>query len=283
MFQLKIVIKNEQTEEYESALFEAGASSVSISEAGDDNIAIIALFFESDAAYRILDKLNIVGTVTPLLSDYSDRWLDYIDVEDIGDGLTVCKIDENSPSAEVLEKKYGMGGTRCVIGIDARGTFGIGVHPTSRICVGMIREVLKYVYPQESSCADIGSGSGVLSIYAAKLGFGEVVACDISADACLMTEKNSLYNRCRVKVVNCGIKQFNAGPFDVVVANIPISLTEISINELESRVRIGGYLLLSGFGLKWKDYVSSAFSKAFTAVFFTTSGDWGGYIMKKEQ
>ncbi|MBN2434511.1 MAG: 50S ribosomal protein L11 methyltransferase [Spirochaetes bacterium] len=274
--------KKEKLEEYESALFEAGASSVSISEAEDDNIAIIALFFESDAAYRILDKLNTAGTVIPLLSDYSDRWLDYIDVEDIGDGLTVCKIDENSPSAGVLEKKHGMRGARCVIGIDARGTFGIGIHPTSRICVGMIRDVLEYVCPQKSSCADIGSGSGVLSIYAAKLGFGEVVACDISADACLMTEKNSLYNSCRVKVVNCGIKQFNAGPFDVVVANIPVSLIEISVNELERRVRSGGYLLLSGFGIKWKDYVSSLFSEKFVPLVFNECDDWGGYILKKE-
>ncbi|MDA3901254.1 MAG: 50S ribosomal protein L11 methyltransferase [Spirochaetes bacterium] len=285
MFELKIKVKKEISEVYESALFDGGASSVSLSPDMDDTVVIVALFFDKDKANRLLAGLgrDVDGAVNPVCPDYSDRWLDYVDSEELSDCLTVCKIDQNPPPVEELKHTYGENGRRHVVGIDARKTFGIGIHPTSRLCVTMLEKSLEYVSPEKSRCADIGCGSGILAIFASKLGFAEVVACDNSPEACRMTELNSRYNKCDVQVVNCRAEDFSEGLFDLLVANIPISLVELSVDALSMQLNTCGYLVLSGFGLKWKDYVSSLFIPGFSIVSFDENGDWGGYIMKKER
>jgi len=76
--------------------------------------------------------------------------------------------------------------------------FGTGLHPTTRLCIEMMEEYID----EGDSVLDVGTGSGVLSIVAKKLGAGRVVGIDISGDAIRACRENArlvpLFRRCAI-------------------------------------------------------------------------------------
>ena len=94
---------------------------------------------------------------------------------------------------------------------------------------------------------DVGTGSGILSIAAVKLGASEVMAVDIEAAAIENARANCILNGVDIKVV---LGQYSvdrvSGVFDVGVANIISSILLPIIPELAKRLQSGGYAILGG-------------------------------------
>ena len=122
--------------------------------------------------------------------------------------------------------------------IDPGMAFGTGSHPTTQLCLVALED---YVTP-DARVADIGTGSGILAIAAAKLGAGFVAANDTDSLAVKIARENAVANAVAVEVTDA----LPTGRYDVVVANILADVIIGMAGELNSLLAPGGALIASG-------------------------------------
>jgi ribosomal protein L11 methyltransferase len=159
--------------------------------------------------------------------------------------------------------------------------FGSGTHPTTRLCVLLLEICVR----QGMRLLDLGTGSGILSIVAAKLGATEVVGLDIDAEAALMAQANLERNGLngRVSVHTGGVQWLHSSmepAFDLIVANILANIHLESIQGgLLDHVANGGQVILSGMHHPGAQCVAQELYKAGAAkVEYTRMGPW--YALK---
>lgn len=160
--------------------------------------------------------------------------------------------------------------------LDPGLAFGTGLHPTTRLCMAALE---RHVQPGDA-VLDIGSGSGVLSIAAARLGASTVLATDLDPNAVAATRSNSALNGVAhiVQVRQGSLPTLDERPerWQVIVANI---LAETIVELLDQRLwqlmAVGGRLILSGIiGLR-EDLVLAALDRyALRVVERTEEGEW---------
>ena len=133
---------------------------------------------------------------------------------------------------------------RLPIVINPKMAFGTGSHATTRLSLeGIERSVRRGV-----SVLDVGAGSGVLSIAAAKLGASEVVGVEIDAAAVKCARENIEYNSVedRVTLITGGIEKSPDRRFDMVIANIQAEPLCEMASQLREHVLPNGLAILSG-------------------------------------
>lgn len=133
-----------------------------------------------------------------------------------------------------------------VITLDPGMAFGTGLHPSTQMCL----QALEGIVQPGDSVLDVGTGSGILAIGAAKLGAAKVVAFDIDRVAVETTLDNAMQNRVQAKI-NCFQGELSAvvvSPWRIVVANIlaPVLSTLLVDQRLLDYVAMDGRLILSG-------------------------------------
>jgi ribosomal protein L11 methyltransferase len=115
--------------------------------------------------------------------------------------------------------------------IDPGRAFGTGAHATTRLCLELLQDV------EATSLLDIGCGSGVLSVAAAKVGFSPVRAIDVDEVALEVTRANATANRVVVDVGG------EPRPAELAVMNIALDVVERMLPELPvDRAITSGYL-----------------------------------------
>lgn len=129
-------------------------------------------------------------------------------------------------------------GARHLIHIPLERAFGTGSHETTRGCIEAIEEMLE----PGGMLLDVGTGSGVLAIAAAKLGAGRVDAIEIDAEAAGIARANVRRNRVtrKVNVIEGDLTACPAGRYDIVVANLTSDVIIANMDALAGRVRPGG-------------------------------------------
>jgi ribosomal protein L11 methyltransferase len=121
--------------------------------------------------------------------------------------------------------------------IDPGRAFGTGAHPTTRLTLELLQEL------ESGSLLDVGCGSGVLSIAAAKLGFGPVVAIDVDEAAIEATLANAHVNGVEVTARRADALIDHLPPTRFVVANIALDVVECLLPRLGAeRAVTSGYL-----------------------------------------
>ena len=146
--------------------------------------------------------------------------------------------------------------------------FGTGLHPTTRLCLAALegladRGVLAGGAADGGAARvlDVGSGSGILSIAAAKLGAGSVLAVDVDPIAVQASTSNARRNRLgrRIRAREGSAPSGDGRPFDVVLANLIASLLITLADGLVADLRPGGVLLASGIFVNREADVVAAF------------------------
>lgn len=150
---------------------------------------------------------------------------------------------------------------------DARSTvvilpstgFGTGHHATTRLCLA----ALQRVEPAGKSVIDVGTGSGVLAIAAAKLGATRVLGIDNDQDAIDNALENRDLNAATDVEFRCAGLEASAaeGPFDVVLANLTGAVLVRLSRELTALAAGGGRLILSGLRDEEEADVLAAFGR----------------------
>ncbi|HEY7624733.1 MAG TPA: 50S ribosomal protein L11 methyltransferase [Candidatus Limnocylindria bacterium] len=140
------------------------------------------------------------------------------------------------------------------IALDPGMAFGTGLHPTTQQCL----EAISYLDLDGQSVLDVGTGSGILAIAAAKRGAGSVVAVDIDPLAVRAAGENAAANAVSF-ATSTGSAVDVAGTFDIVLANLvgPV-LVELA-QPLRARVRSGGTLVTAGTTTEAEPAVVAAF------------------------
>jgi ribosomal protein L11 methyltransferase len=103
----------------------------------------------------------------------------------------------------------------------APGAFGTGAHPTTRACLELLLELAP-----GGGLADLGCGSGVVAIAAARLGWEPVYGIDFDERSVGATERNAERNGVAVRAVLADLSEIPAPPANTLVANIPLAIHE---------------------------------------------------------
>lgn len=170
-----------------------------------------------------------------------------------------------------------------VLALDPGMAFGTGLHPTTRLCLAALESLADRGVLARGGAGDgparvvdIGSGSGILSIAAARLGAGDVLAVDIDPIAVASSTANARRNRLARRIrVREGSAPTGEGPFDVVLANLVATLLVQLADGLVADLRPGGTLLLSGIFADREAEVAAAFgTRGVEIANRWAEGDW---------
>ena len=165
--------------------------------------------------------------------------------------------------------------------------FGTGLHPTTRLCLAAVEAIADRALLDGARVLDVGCGSGILAIAAAKLGAAEVLGVDTDPIAIEATEANAARNEVggegrgrshrRRSVVRARVGSLPSGepPFDVVLANLIAGLLVTLAPQLRDELRPGGVLLASGIFIDREPDVRAAFESVGLAITRRTAeGEW---------
>jgi ribosomal protein L11 methyltransferase len=139
--------------------------------------------------------------------------------------------------------------------LDPGMAFGTGLHPTTRQCVEAVGELAV----AGRRVLDVGTGSGILAIAAAKRGAREVVAVDTDEFAVTATRENTERNQVAVDVRR-GSARDVSGTFDIVLANLVGAVLVQIAADLGEKLAPAGTLVAAGITREREPEVAAAFA-----------------------
>lgn len=169
---------------------------------------------------------------------------------------------------------------RVVLELDPGMAFGTGTHPTTVMCL----ETLEQVLVGGERVIDVGCGSGILSIAAAKLGASSVQALDYDPMAVQVTTENVAQNQVsqQVTVRQSNLLQAAEGQADVIVANIIARIIVELVPAVQDSLADGGTFIASGIIEEKLPAVLAALEQhGFAVLTDRRSGDWVALTCKK--
>lgn len=181
------------------------------------------------------------------------------------------------PTWEVFQPKA----DDIIVEIDPGMAFGTGYHPTTQLCLLILQDLIK----GGEVVLDMGTGSAVLAIAAAKLGAMCVAGLDVDPVAVETAEENVKQADIQDLVtIGCADSPTAfAGQADLVVANIIARVLVDMAEELATKVRPGGKCIASGIVIERKDQVVDAFaSVGLDVIEERTDGDWVALICERK-
>jgi ribosomal protein L11 methyltransferase len=188
-------------------------------------------YFVSLARARRAARILRRGRVGALVGDgWADAWKKFARARRFG-RLVVA------PHFKRLRLRRG----DCVVRLDPGRAFGTGSHPTTALCLAWIAARVS----RGDRVLDVGTGSGVLAIAAAKCGAGRVVAVDVDPDAVATARENARANGVSLRLA-VGTAADVQGRFDVVLANLTAEVLVGSAATLRARLAKSGRLVASG-------------------------------------
>lgn len=202
--------------------------------------------------------------------DWADNWKKYFEPARITHDLTIV------PSWT----DYEAGPSEKVIKLDPGMAFGTGTHPTTKMSLFALEQVLR----SEEIVLDVGTGSGVLSIASSLLGAKEIFAYDLDDVAVRVAQENIALNAGteNIHVAAGDLLKYVAIEADVIVANI---LADILVNLTDDAYRLlkdEGYLIMSGIiSEKWNLVRESAEAAGFFLETHMIQGEWNACVFKK--
>jgi ribosomal protein L11 methyltransferase len=155
-----------------------------------------------------------------------------------------------------------------IIIIDPSTGFGTGHHATTRLCL----ELLQEIDLRHTRVIDIGTGSGVLAIAAAKLAAREVIAIDNDPDALRNARENVRRNDVDVEIVEADLAAISVAPADIVLANLTAAVLQRFASPIRTLTAVAGTQIVSGFGVDDAEDVARAMGAAASTM--VRDGEW---------
>lgn len=218
--------------------------------------------FRYRTRYRLIDE-----------EDWAESWKAFFWPQAITPGLVV------KPTWRDYTPKPG----QQVIEIDPGMAFGTGTHPTTTLCVQLLE---KHLRPGQS-ILDVGTGSGILLIAAAKLGAKRMAGIDLDPMAVTVAHKNLSQNRIEPSAfeLSCGhLVDTVHETFDVVVSNILAEVVIELLDHVGQVIKSGGLFICSGIIEAYQSQVMDKMTdRGMDIIDVKKEGDWvalAGHLSK---
>ena len=201
--------------------------------------------------------------------DWAETWKEFFHTEKIG-ARTVIK-----PTWEEYEAKAG----EIVVELDPGAAFGTGQHATTSLCIRALEDLVR----PGMTVFDVGTGSGVLAIVAAKLGAKRVEAVDFDSVAVRVARENVRQNGAEdvVHTERSDLLKSVAGEADLIIANIIADIIVRLFGEVKGFLAADGTMLLSGIiEDRLADVVEAAGRHGFSVEKIEQEKGWAAVIVK---
>lgn len=265
MHALSVIVEAAREDEAGAALFDHGSCGVEVKAAGQARVELIAYFEREPDRHGLQGALPGASlSVVPVPEvDWVARFREGFRPFRVGRFLVAPRWDAPPPSPTVLV-------------VDPGRAFGTGTHETTRLCLECLEDLA--ARRPLGRTLDLGSGTGLLALAAARLGAGPLVASDIDPEATASSRLHAELNGARLRVVRAdGGRAFRPGSFDLVLANLMALLLIDRSEEVRALVAPGGVLVLSGLLLDDVPPVRAAYA-ACGAPRERTLGEWAALV-----
>lgn len=255
---------------------------------GDPDVVIIKVYFPehiniaekvADIQTRIdemRDYLNVgsgeISTSYVEKEQWANEWKKYYKPTPIGQRIII------KPTWEEFQKQKD---DQIIIELDPGMAFGTGTHETTSMCIELLEKYVK----QEDIVLDIGAGSGILGITAAKLGAKEVIGVDLDLTAVEVARENIEQNNVKDKmdVRHGDLLEVVKEKGNIIIANI-IADVIIPLSETVQKVMFEDALFISsGIIADRVDDVIYALEKHFEIIEILRKGEWASIVAKKKR
>jgi ribosomal protein L11 methyltransferase len=198
---------------------------------------------------RIEEILYFLGRLYPIPApsfrkledkDWATAWREHYHPFRVGQHLWI------QPSWIASADATGRQEDDVVLTLDPGMAFGTGLHPTTQMCLQALEQLAR----PGIAVLDVGTGSGILSVAAAKLGASTVLGVDTDPQAVAAARENAAQNgvAAQVTVLQGSLGSIASRPWDLVLVNIlaPVIVEMLAMNQLLDYVSAESHLLLSG-------------------------------------
>ncbi len=213
-----------------------------------------------EPAFRVLDE-----------TDWENAWKQHYPVDRIGHRFVIVPswIEPHLNPDDL------------VISLDPGQAFGTGLHPSTRLCVLELERLAN----RSDRVLDVGTGSGILAIAAARKGAAEVLALDTDPIAVAVARENIARNHVepRVRVLHKSVADVPLSPpWNLIVANILAETIADLLPDLAALLSVDGYLIMSGIVAAREPLVLEALDQSgLRVVRRETLRDWVALIASR--
>ncbi len=228
-----------------------------------DKIELIRQNVEKIPQYNLDKGLGEVTTSDVYEKDWANTWKKYYKPKKVSERIVI------KPSWEHYDKED----DELIIELDPGMAFGTGTHETTIMC---IRQLEKYVHKHDV-VFDIGCGTGILSIAAAKLGAISTVGIDLDKDSVRIAKENVRKNGVAntVQIRNGDLLDVVDGRANVIVANIIAQVIMILSEDIHNFLEEDGVFIASGIILDKVEEVKNKFEqKGLKIIDEVIMGEW---------
>lgn len=216
---------------------------------------------------NLIEKYFVSEKIIPL-KNWNEEWEKSREVIKVSERIIITPTFKNySPSKDEI-----------VLTIDPKMSFGTGEHQTTKLVLQLLE---KFIRPG-MKILDIGSGTGILSIASVKLGAVSAAAVDndeLCFDNCKENcELNGVSNQ--IKIICGEINQVDENDFDLVTANIQKNILIDIADNIKSKIKRNGIVILSGLLIEdEKEIVDCYSSSGFKKVDLEIMDEWIAIVL----
>jgi ribosomal protein L11 methyltransferase len=225
-----------------------------------------------DRIATVLGKPPRIGLRRIQEDDWAQAWKAYFKPERIGRVVIKPSWEEYNPVIEDV-----------VVELDPGMAFGTGNHPTTRLCLELLQELVT----EGMTILDLGTGSGVLAVAGAKLGAAKVTAIDIDPVAVRVARENCVINRVEAQVTVSEadlLHGYDGESYDLVIANIVADIIVKLVPDVPGVLKPDGIFLTSGIITERSAEVEAVLkANGFKVVKVVTRDQWVAIIGRRQK
>lgn len=273
LYLLKYKVPPEREGAITETLQDSGSVSFAVEIVNGETFFMIYSQDDKPSEFMMSDYLESIELINP--DDLNNRWLENYKGAYLTDNFFVKTPDMLPP-----EDFHGH-----VINLDPVGSFGDGCHATTKLCGVMLEDIISLYSPDERkalSMLDIGTGSGILAIEAAMLGIEDIDLFDCYRVSVVKADENLKLNEIENFIpfqddlyTHSFKRQYN-----IITANLLTSVIEDNLVKMGEGLVSGGYLIISGIGVKWTGEIKELIKRSgFRIEYHKVLEGWNGFML----
>jgi ribosomal protein L11 methyltransferase len=261
-------VSPEESDSVEGTSWNEGFTNLYFEEIEGSGISLHVLLEEGEEVPAFLREIEFSDLGFSEERDWFQKWKETLVPFNLCDGFEVIPLEE--------EKMVGSG----KIGIIPGMAFGTGLHESTRLAAAILNETVR----EGSKVLDVGCGTGILSVIAARKGAAAVIALDIDEHSIEKTIETARINEVSIEArLSDFLSAVKLGEcFDLIVSNMVAELLMKFVLDLPKFLTEDGIVILSGIYKDKYREIESLVEEAFSIENVREDGDWKAITLKRK-